>query len=132
MDAAVGPDHPLAGRRSIALRSLADDIWTAPSPDRLVYRACVAAGFEPRIDYITRDALASRALVAKGLAVTMMPRLLAGELPGVRMLPLSSNAPLRRLYALTPEAGTSDAARAFIEAVGASIRSRGGQTSSEA
>src|SRR5215203_5975773 len=56
MDAAVGPDHPLAGRRSIALRSLADDIWTAPSPDRLVYRACVAAGLEPRIDYITRDA----------------------------------------------------------------------------
>jgi DNA-binding transcriptional LysR family regulator len=69
--------------------------------------------------------------MASGLAVTLMPRLLAGELPGIRMLPLSSNAPCRRLYALTPEAGASDTAHAFIDAVEAGIRSRRVQTSSE-
>src|SRR6188472_1984432 len=67
MDAAVGPDHPLAGRRRIALSALADDTWTAPSREHLVHRACVAAGFEPRIDYVTRDPLAIGGLIRAGL-----------------------------------------------------------------
>ena len=68
MDAAVGPDHPLAGRRRIALAALADDTWTAPSREHLVRRACVAAGFEPRIDYVTRDPLAIAGIIRAGLA----------------------------------------------------------------
>src|SRR5919198_5949986 len=78
MDAAVGPGHPLARRRRVTLAALAGDTWLAPSREHLIYRACVAAGFEPRIDYVTRDPLAMRGLISAGLAVTIMPRLLAG------------------------------------------------------
>lgn len=124
MDAAVGPDHRLARRRSIRLDALAEDTWTAPSPDHLVYRACVAAGFEPRIAYITRDPLAIRGLVGAGLAVTLVPRLLAGELPGIRTLRLTRDAPHRRLYALTPESGARPAALAFVQAVAKAVAGR--------
>jgi DNA-binding transcriptional LysR family regulator len=126
MDAAVGPGHRLARRRSIRLDALAEDTWTAPSPDHLVYRACAAAGFEPRIAYLTRDPLAIRGLVAAGLAVTLVPRLLAGQLPGIRTLRLSGHVPHRRLYALTPESGARPAALAFVEAVAKAIAGRVG------
>lgn len=128
MDAVVPPDHRLARRRSIRLDALAEDTWTAPSPDQLVYRACVAAGFEPRIAYITRDPLAIRGLVAAGLGVTLVPRLLAGQLPGIRTLRLSRNVPHRRLYALTPESGARPAALAFVAAVARAIALRAART----
>ena len=124
MDGAVGPDHRLARRRSIRLDALAGDTWTAPSPDGLVHRTCLAAGFEPRIAYITRDPLAIRGLVAAGLAVTLVPRLLAGQLPGIRTLRLSGDVAHRRLYALTPESGTRPAAVAFVEAVAEAVADR--------
>jgi DNA-binding transcriptional LysR family regulator len=124
MDAAVGPDHRLARRRSIRLKALAEDTWTAPSPDGLVYRACVAAGFEPRIAYLTRDPLAIRGLVAAGLAVTLAPRLLAGQLPGIRTPRLSGDVAYRRLYALTPDSGTRPAALAFVGAVAEAVADR--------
>ena len=124
MDAAVAPDHRLARRRSIRLDALADDTWTAPSPDQLVYRACVAAGFEPRIAYITRDPLAIRGLVAAGLAVTLVPRLLAGQLPGMRTLRLSGDVPQRRLFALTPDNGARPAALAFVQALAKAVADR--------
>jgi len=116
MDAAVGPDHPLAGRKRIKLAALADDTWTAPSREHLVRRACVAAGFEPRIDYVTRDPLAIGGLVRAGLSVAITPRLLAGHLEGVRTIALS-DAPTRRLYALTPEVGARPPALRFVEAL---------------
>jgi DNA-binding transcriptional LysR family regulator len=124
MDAAVGPGHPLAKRRRIKLDALSGDIWTAPSPDHLVYRACVAAGFEPRIDYLTRDPMAIRGLVAAGLAVTLTPRLLAGQLHGIRTIRLTGEAPSRRLYALTPAVGARPRARAFVDALRAAAKER--------
>ena len=86
-----------------------------------MHRACVAAGFEPRIAYVSRDPLAIGALVARGLAVTLAPRLLAGRLPGVAMLPLRDAVPRRQLYALTPAAGTRPAALAFVAALAAAM-----------
>jgi DNA-binding transcriptional LysR family regulator len=124
MDAAVGPDHRLARRRSIRLDALAGDTWTAPSPDGLVYRACLAAGFEPRIAYLTSDPLAIRGLVGAGLAVALVPRLLGGQLPGIRALRLSGDAPHRRLYALTPRRGARPAAPGFVEAVAKAVGAR--------
>jgi DNA-binding transcriptional LysR family regulator len=124
MDAAVGPRHRLVRRRRIPLTALAGETFVAPSRDHLVHRACVAAGFEPRIDYVTRDPLAIRGLVAAGLAVTITPRLLAGQLDGLHTIRLSGEAPSRRLYALTPDHGVRPAALAFVEALGDSARRR--------
>jgi DNA-binding transcriptional LysR family regulator len=115
MLAVTATDHPLAGHERVAMRDLAEDVWTAPSRDGLVYRTCAEAGFEPRIAFVTRDVLAARGLVASGLAVTLMPELLASSLPGIAMMPLDGPQPARALYALTPAAGVRPSALAFLE-----------------
>jgi DNA-binding transcriptional LysR family regulator len=113
--------HPLAGRRRIELAALADETWTAPSRDHLVHRACVAAGFEPRIAYVCRDPLAIGELVGGGLAVTLLPELLAGRLPGVATIPLEEDLARRSLYALTAASGVRPPTRDFITALGAAL-----------
>ena len=117
MLAVMAEDHPLASRESLRVADLAGETWTAPSRDALLYRTCVAAGFEPRISFVTRDVLAARGLVASGLAVTLMPALLASGLPGIAMVPLEGLQPFRSLYALTPAAGARPAALAFLDAL---------------
>jgi DNA-binding transcriptional LysR family regulator len=117
----VGPEHRLARRRSIRLRELERDPWTAPSASGILRNACVAAGFEPDLRFLTRDVLAIRAVVAADLAVTLTPRLIAGHLHGVHMLELREDPPRRALYALTPRTGTTGAARTFLDAVRATI-----------
>ena len=107
--------HRLAGRRRIDLAELSGEVWTAPSRDHLVHRACVAAGFEPRIAYVSRDPLAIGELVAGGLAVTLAPELLAGRLSGVAFVGLDDAVPRRSLYALTAASGVRPPAQLFIE-----------------
>ena len=70
-----------------------------------------------------RDPLAIGALVARGLAVTLVPRLLAsaGRLDGVAILPLEDAVPRRHLYALTPAAGTRPAALELVAALAAAL-----------
>lgn len=70
----------------------------------------------PGTPYVTRDPLAIRSLVAGGLAVTLVPELLAGQLHGIATVGLGVDAPRRDLYALTPAAGRTGLAEAFIEA----------------
>jgi DNA-binding transcriptional LysR family regulator len=113
----VGLRHRLAGRKTIRLHELADETWTAPSTSGMVVEACRAAGFEPELRFLTSDVLASRALVAAGLAVALSPSLIAGTLEGVRALEVRDHAPRRAIYALTPRIGTAAAARAFLDAI---------------
>jgi DNA-binding transcriptional LysR family regulator len=114
MLAVLPPKHPLSGRERIRLDELADETWTAPSRDHLIYRACVAAGFEPRINFVTRDVLAARGLVRSGLAVTLVPELVAGLFDDAAAVPLEGLQPRRSLYALTPAAGARESALAFV------------------
>jgi DNA-binding transcriptional LysR family regulator len=118
---ALPPDHRLAGRRRIPLSALAEDTWMAPSRDHLIYRACVAAGFEPRIAFVTRDPLAIGELLGAGLAVTLVPELLAGRLTNLALAEVEDDVPRRALYALTPAAGTRPAAAAFVAAAAAGL-----------
>jgi DNA-binding transcriptional LysR family regulator len=115
--AVVGPNHRLAKRRTIRLRELAGDPWTAPSMTGILYSACVAAGFEPDLRFVTSDVLAIRAVIAADLAVTLSPRLIAGHLHGVRVIELRDEPPRRAIYAVTPRTGTAETARRFLDAV---------------
>jgi DNA-binding transcriptional LysR family regulator len=117
MKAVLPLEHPLAGRETVRLRDLAGDVWTAPSREHLIYRTCVAAGFEPEIRFVTRDVLAARALVRGGLAVTLMPELVCGLFDDVAVRRLEGLQPRRSLYALTPAAGVRDSALAFLDAL---------------
>ena len=117
MLAVLAPDHPLADRERLRLRDLAGETWTAPSRDHLIYRACVAAGFEPRIAFVTRDVLAARGIVRAGLAVTLMPQLVGSMFDDIAVLPLDGPQPKRSLYSLTPAAGVRESALEFLDAL---------------
>jgi DNA-binding transcriptional LysR family regulator len=121
MVALLPPRHPTARRSELELSVLADDVWTAPSRDGLVARACRAAGFEPRIAFLASDPLAIRGLVASGLAVTLTPRLLAGELRGVRVASVHGEPARRRLFALRPDAGARAVDQAAVRELAAAL-----------
>jgi DNA-binding transcriptional LysR family regulator len=102
--AAFAADHPLSGRDTIDLAELAEEPWSAASTDGMIARACRAAGFEPRIVAITRDPIAIREFVARGTAVTLVPRLLAPGLDGLAFARIDGG-PQRDLYVVLPPGG---------------------------
>ncbi len=102
---ALAPDHRLARRSRVRLADLSHDDWTAASTDGLIVRACRAAGFEPNVVSITRDQLAIRALIFRGLAVTLAPRLLADAFKDLALRPIAGPGPVRDVYALLPPGG---------------------------
>jgi hypothetical protein len=65
-------------------------------------------------------------IVAGGLAVSLVPDLLARDLPGVAVVPLEGTGPHRAIYALTPAAGARGSALAFVDAVGDVLRAPSG------
>jgi len=103
--AVLPPRHRLARRRAIGLSELAGDTWTAPSRDGLIARACVAAGFTPRIAYRFSDPLCMFAVIRAGLAVTLTPRLLAGHVHGAHVAAVEAEPARRQVYAVLPDAG---------------------------
>jgi DNA-binding transcriptional LysR family regulator len=117
MVAAIGTAHRLAGRARVRLQELADDPWTAAVPDGLIQRACVSAGFEPRLAYLTDDPLAIRAIVAAGLAVTLTPQLLAGHLHGISTPDLAGKPVRRAIYAVTPGTAPHPLVASFVDAL---------------
>jgi DNA-binding transcriptional LysR family regulator len=115
------PGHPLAGHKAVELAALAGEGWTAPSADGIIVRACRAAGFEPRLASITRDQLAIRALVERGLAVTLVPSLLAGVFRDLPLRPIAGASPERDVYALLPPGGRHPLAGAALDALAAAV-----------
>jgi len=118
---ALSPGHPLAGRDAVDLAALAGEGWTAPSADGIVVRACRAAGFEPRLASITRDQLAIRALVARGLAVTLVPSLLADVFRDLPLRPIDGASPERDVYALLPPGDRHPLAGAAVSALATAV-----------
>jgi DNA-binding transcriptional LysR family regulator len=123
---ALAPDHPLAGRDAVAIADLAGEGWTAPSTEGIIARTCRAAGFEPRIASITRDQLAIRALVERGLAVTLVPSLLTDAFADLPLRPLAGQSPERDVYALLPPGGRHPLAAAALDALAAAVAERSG------
>jgi DNA-binding transcriptional LysR family regulator len=116
---ALAPDHPLASRAAVRLAELSEDDWTAANPDGLIVRACRAAGFEPNLVSLTHDQLAIRALVARGLAVTLVPQLLADPFKDLALIPIAGSAPARNVYALLPPGGRHPLVAPTLEALSA-------------
>lgn len=127
MVAALGPDHRLAGRRRIRLAELARDPWLVAVRGGLIERACLAAGFEPRIAYLTDDPLAINGLVAADLTVTLTSRMLAGQLRGISTPTLTGDPVRRTVYGVTPPTAAHPLTAAFLDAVRAADRGRHGR-----
>jgi DNA-binding transcriptional LysR family regulator len=100
--------HPLARlRRPLELGDLSRESWVGGAPNsswfRIVGDACRRASFTPRIAYASDDPVAVQALVAAGLAVSVIPGLaVAHPLPGVEVRALRSDAPVRHISAARP------------------------------
>jgi DNA-binding transcriptional LysR family regulator len=114
---ALPPSHRLAGESSVRLADLAEDDWSVASTDGLIVRMCRRAGFEPRIVSLTRDQLAIRALVMRGLAVTSAPELLAEAFQGVALRPIAGTSPKRDVFAVLPPGGRHPLAEAAVAAI---------------
>jgi DNA-binding transcriptional LysR family regulator len=123
---ALAADHPLAGQEAVRLADLSQDGWTTASTDGLIVHALRAAGFEPNLVSITRDQLAIRALVSGGLAVTLVPELLADAFWGLLLKPIAGGGPARDVFALLPPGGRHPLAEPALEAMAAATaRMRG-------
>jgi DNA-binding transcriptional LysR family regulator len=95
MGAAVPVDHPLAGRPAIDLADLAEEGFiTTPLAagsglQEAALRACVAAGFRPRIVQEITDPYMILTLVAAGVGVALVTSGVAGIMPsGAVFVPL--------------------------------------------
>jgi DNA-binding transcriptional LysR family regulator len=116
---ALPPGHPLAERPSVRIADLREDDWTAALSDGLIVRTCRAAGFTPNLVSITHDQLAIRALVLRGLAVTLIPELLAEVFDDMVLRPIAGASPTRDVYALLPPGGRHPLAVPILDALDA-------------
>jgi DNA-binding transcriptional LysR family regulator len=114
---ALAPDHPLAERPEVRLADLAAEDWTAAATDGLIVHACRAAGFEPNLVSITHDQLAIRGLISRGLAVTLVPQLLADPFRDLALRPIAGTGPSRDVYALLPPGGRHPLLTAALDAL---------------
>jgi DNA-binding transcriptional LysR family regulator len=84
--------------------------------EEMIQRTCrLHGGFEPDIRHRTNDATVGLALVARGLAVTLLPDLVLGDgVPGVALRPIAGAQVERGITAVTRAA---DATRPSLRAV---------------
>jgi DNA-binding transcriptional LysR family regulator len=120
-DLVVPDGHPLAGRTSVALEELANEIWIGGATDgaygAIVLHSCRAAGFEPRVAFGSDDYNAVQAFVAVGLGVAVLPHLaLIFVRPGLHRVRLVA-PPVRHITATRLAASYRSAATASMLSV---------------
>jgi DNA-binding transcriptional LysR family regulator len=114
---ALPPSHPLARESQVRIEDLRHEDWTAALTDGVIVRACRSVGFEPHVISITHDQLAIRALVMGGLAVTLVPELLADPFSGLAIRPIADLDLARDVYALLPPGGRHPLLPAILAAL---------------
>lgn len=121
MHIALPRDHALAGRSTIELAELASDAWlcgtTNGSCRELTIRSCQRAGFDPDVSFESNDYNVIQSLVAAGMGVTLLPDLaLAAPNPGLVVVRVAPEPPVRRIWAVTLAAGSrSRGSEAMLE-----------------
>jgi LysR family transcriptional activator of glutamate synthase operon len=75
-------DHPLAPRRKVALRELAEEEFVFPADSFRVtlqfIDACRRAGFEPKVAYQTGSFESAKGFVRQGLCAAVLPQMALG------------------------------------------------------
>jgi DNA-binding transcriptional LysR family regulator len=119
--------HPLARRfpEAIPIGELAGEAWTTGHAglgwDEMTRRTCQAlGGFDPDVRHRTNDAAISLAVVARGLAVSMLPDLaLPPRHAGIRLRDIADVTIDRAIFAATR---STDAARPSTQALLAAVK----------
>jgi DNA-binding transcriptional LysR family regulator len=124
--------HPVARkhRDAVPLASLAGEAWSTGHLEmgweEVTSRTCrELGGFEPDLRHRTNDATVSLALVAQGLAVTMLPDLVVPRrYPGVALRGIAEGEVTRTIYTATRSA---DAKRPSVQVLVAAVRDAAGR-----
>src|SRR5690606_33967265 len=103
-DLLVPEKHPFAGRPAVRREELGGERWICQPPGRICHewlvRTLRAVGHKPEIVHQADESPTLVALVAAGLGIALIPRLVRCPLPeGVVKVPLDP-VPVRRLYAM--------------------------------
>jgi DNA-binding transcriptional LysR family regulator len=112
-------------RDAVPLAELAGEAWATGHAgmgwEEMIQRTCREhGGFEPDIRHRTNDATVALALVARGLATTLLPELaLPRRHPGVALRAIAGDPEHRAIFAVTRAA---DAARPSTRALLAAVR----------
>ena len=120
-------EHPVARRRprAVPIPELAGETWTTghrgtPWEEMTAGTCRRQGGFDPDVRHRTNDSVLSLALVSQGLAVTLLPDLVApGEHPGVVARDIADAAVHRTIFAATRR---TDAERPSVKALLAAVR----------
>jgi DNA-binding transcriptional LysR family regulator len=125
-------EHPLANKRNLRLADFADEAWIGGPQscecNRLIYGACTAAGYDPRIAFETDDYAAVQGFVAAGVGVSLIAELgLTTIRDDIVVRDLGRETPVRKIYAATSGGYRTPATTAMLEvlqAVTAGYKSR--------
>ena len=113
-------EHPLANKRNLRLADLADEAWIGGPQDcecnRLIYGACSAAGYDPRIAFETDDYAAVQGFVAAGVGVSLIAELgLTTIRDDIVVRDLGRETPVRKIYAATSGGYRTPATTAMLD-----------------
>jgi DNA-binding transcriptional LysR family regulator len=119
--------HPAARRHAdaVPLAELADEPWVTGHAgmgwDEMIQRTCrELGGFDPDVRHRANDATIGLALVARGLAVMLLPALpMSGREPGVTVRRVAEAPITRAIFAVTRSA---DATRPSTQALLGAVR----------
>jgi DNA-binding transcriptional LysR family regulator len=105
--------HPAAAAPTVELADLADEPWIdsteASSCHPFLARACLAAGFEPRVAAETNDHRTLHHWVASGVGLAVIPLLSQLDLPAsLAARPIRTSPPKRRIFAAYRSASAHD------------------------
>lgn len=105
--------HRAAAAPTVELADLADEPWIdstdASSCHPFLTRACLAAGFEPRVAAETNDHRTLHHWVASGVGLAVIPLLSQLDLPASLVArPIRTSPPKRRIFAAYRSASASD------------------------
>jgi DNA-binding transcriptional LysR family regulator len=123
---ALPADHRLAGQDVVPLADLAGEQWIAGCPRCRGHLLELAdqAGFAPEVAFETEDYVAVLGLVAAGLGVALLPRMVLASVshPDVRALPLEPRSSRAVQVVTTSDLLRVPAVRATMDALCASAR----------
>ena len=113
IDVVLPRSHPAAASPALELADLADEPWidstNASSCHPFLARACLVAGFEPRIAAETIDHRTLHHLVASGVGLALVPLLSQLDLPSSLIArPIRTAPPKRRIHAAYRSASAND------------------------
>jgi DNA-binding transcriptional LysR family regulator len=112
------PEHRLARTDApVSLTQLAEEDWIFASTEGFLVQACRDVGFDPHILATTSEPLATRGLIARGLGVGWVPRLLVDEYSGIAIRPVKEAIRQRDIYALLPPGDRHPRSRQVVDAL---------------